>query len=573
MSFEELLIKYEKMQSEHRIAEQKISSLESENSLLKQEKSSLEQENTNLKEKVENQQLQINVLNRYLFGSKREATQKTDENIIVGTQCSIFGVPEDEEIKKQVEEQTEKITVYRKKKNTKNPAGIKKSELKNIETVTEEYVLNPDKDKCPACSSELKQIGKEVVRQEIEYVPAKLKLKNYVQYVYKCTNCGTEKSEKETATIVKAKVPSSLLTHSFISSSLATEVIYQKYYMGVPLYRQEKVWDDRGLVLPRSMMANWCIKLCEYYLEPLYALMLNKLKKNSELLHADETTMQCNKEQGKNASSNSYMWVIASGELEKSKGVIFHYSKSRSSDVANNLLNDFNGILVTDGYDGYNILDTKLTHAECWAHARRYFYESVPLDSNKQMITTSDGYTGVAYIDDLFAVEKEISTLDVDAKLKIRKEKSLPIVEKFYEWVYSVMENKYITNSKLKKALVYAKNQKENLSKFLEDGRIPLTNSRAERAIRPFAVHRKNWLFADTTNGARANAILYSFIESAKCNNLNIYKYIKYLLDELSQLEGEQSESSIEKYLPWSKELPNDISNYDGEYKELAIAE
>lgn len=537
------------------------------------ENKKLQQQNKQKDIQIENLKLHINTLNRYIFGSKREATPKQEENLVEGTQCSIFGVPEDEQIQKLVKEKTEEITVYRKKKNTKNPAGIKKAELKNVETITEEYVLNPDKDKCPVCSSELKQIGKEVVRQEIEYVPAKLKLKNYVQYVYKCTKCGTDESEKETSTIVKAKLPKPLLTHSFVSSSLATEVIYQKYYMGVPLYRQEKVWDDRGLVLPRNMMANWCIKICEYYLEPIYRVMLKQMKENNKLLHGDETTMQCNKEQGKKASSSSYMWVLASGELEKEKGVIFHYSQSRSSEVAKTLLNNFKGILVTDGYDGYNILDAQLNHAECWAHARRYFYESVPLDEHKQMITSSDGYTGVIYIDKLFGIEKEIASLNIDEKLKIRKENSLPILEKFYEWVYSTMENKYITNSKLKKALIYAKNQKENLSKFLEDGRIPLTNSRAERCIRPFAVHRKNWLFADTTQGAKANAILYSFIESAKCNNLNIYKYIKYLLDELPQLEGEQLETDIEKYLPWSNKLPKDISNYDGEYTELSITE
>ena len=113
--------------------------------------------------------------------------------------------------------------------------------------------------------------------------------------------------------------------------------------------------------------------------------------------------------------------------------------------------------------------------------------------------------------------------------------------------------------------------EKENLIKFLDDGRIPMTNSKAERAIRPFAVHRKNWLFADSVEGAKANAIYYSLIESAKANNLNIYKYIKYLLDELPQLEGEQTEDAIEKYLPWSKELPEEILNFQGTYKEIDL--
>jgi hypothetical protein len=342
--------------------------------------------------------------------------------------------------------------------------------------------------------------------------------------------------------------------------------------MGVPLYRQEKVWDDRGLVLPRNMMANWCIKLSQYYFEPIYKMMLKQMKEQSKVLHCDETTMQCNKEQGRKASSNSYMWVIASGETEKKKGVIFYYSKSRNSEIVKTLMTGYKNILITDGYAGYNVLKEQLIHAECWAHARRYFLESVPLDNNKKPIISADGYTGVKYINDLFKIEKEIEDLSANEKIKVRNGKSEPILKNFYEWVYS-MSQKYITNQKLKKALTYVTNQKEELCEFLKDGQIPLTNSKAERAIRPFAVHRKNWLFADSVEGANANAIYYSLIESAKANNLNINKYIRYLLDELPQLEGEQTEKEIEKFLPWSNELPKEILNFQDEYEELKISE
>ena len=171
---------------------------------------------------------------------------------------------------------------------------------------------------------------------------------------------------------------------------------------------------------------------------------------------------------------------------------------------------------------GYDNLE-EINRAECWAHVRRYFYESVPLDEKKQMIQSSDGYVGVKYIDELFKIERELENIEVGEKVKKRKEKSEPMLKKFYDWV-NLTSQKYITNEKLRKALTYAQNQKENLCKFLEDGRIPLTNSRAERAIRPFAVHRKNWLFADSVEGAKANAVYYSLIESAKVNNLNIYK-------------------------------------------------
>ena len=533
------------------------------------ENQKLKQEITELKIKVENQQLHINTLNRYIFGSKRENTPK-EENLVEGTQCSIFGEIEDKELKQEVEEKTEEIIVHRKKKNKKIESGIKKSELKNIEKETIIVKLEDENLVCQKCEGDIKKIGTEVVRQEIEFVPAKLKMITYVREVYKCTKCGTKNKENETATIIKTKTPRALLAHSFASSSLVTEVIYQKYYMGVPLYRQEKVWDDRGLILPRSMTANWCIKLSQYYFEPLYELMLKKLKEENELLHADETTMQCNKEPGKKASSNSYMWILASGELEKKKGVIFKYSRNRSAEVAQSLLQGYKNILITDGYSGYNILEKDVNRAECWAHTRRYFYESVPLDEHKNMIQTAAGYLGVKYIDELFEIERKIENLSVEEKFQKRQEKSAPILKKFYEWVYLTNE-KYVTNAKLRKALTYAINQKENLSKFLEDGRIPLTNSKAERSIRPFAVHRKNWLFADTEAGAKANAIYYSLIESAKVNKLNIYKYIKYLLDELPQIEEAQDEKDIEKYLPWSKDLPEEILNYQGTYKEINL--
>ena len=529
-----------------------------------------------LKEQIENQKLQINWFNRYVFGQKEETLEKPEENIVGGTQCSILGVPED--VAEEVKEETEKITVYRKKKNTKNPAGIKKATLKDVEKITEEYKIEDEKANCTECGSHIKQIGKELVRQEVEYIPAKLVLKNYVRYIYKCEKCGTEESEKEKATIVKTKVPNPVLSHSFVSPSLATEVIYQKYYMGTPLYRQEKMWDDLGLVLPRNMMANWCIKISQYYLEPLYKLMLDKIKENSSLIHCDETTIQVNKEANKKASSNSYMWVITTGKLEQMQAVIFKYSSSRSSEVVKDLLKGYKNILVTDGYAGYNVLDEEVTHAECWAHARRKFYDSIPL-INKQMDKTSAGYEVVEIIDEMFKQEDIIEgklpynitpNEWIKQKYELRKEKIAPVLEKFYEKVY-LLNQKTIVNKKLKEAVTYAINQEKELKEFLNDGRIPLTNSKCERAIRPFAVHRKNWLFADTTAGADANAVYYSFIETAKLNKLNIYKYINYLLEALPQLEGEQKDTDIEKYLPWSEELPNEIKNYEEEYTELNL--
>ena len=225
--------------------------------------------------------------------------------------------------------------------------------------------------------------------------------------------------------------------------------------------------------------------------------------------------------------------------------------------------------LIIEPYDASYKDIENITHAECWAHCRRYFYESIPLDESNKMNTTCDGYIGIQYCDKLFKIEKEIANLSVEEKTIARQEKSKPILEEFYKWVKSTMSEKIIINKKLSKALTYASNQEKELSEFLNDGRIPLTNSLAERAIRPFAVHRKNWLFADSTAGAKANAVMYSLVESAKLNNLNIEKYINYLLTELPQEENLQDEKVLSKYLPWSKELPEDILNFEGTYEEI----
>ena len=523
----------------------------------------LELENENLK-------LENNSLKRIIFGSKREKTPK-DNKEQIEEQCSLFDNPEEIEnnVQEQIHEKVEEITVYKKKKSKTKKAGIKRSALKDVVIEKKEYVME-ENAVCPECKGNLKNVGKKVVRQEIEYEPPKLKIKEYIKYVYKCEKCGTEESEKVSSTFLETEVPKPILTHSFASPSLATEVIYQKYYLGVPLYRQEKMWDDKGLVLPRNMMANWNIKISEYYFSYIYNLMHKKIKEESELLHCDETTMQCNKEEGRKASSNSYMWVLRSGELEKRNGIIFRYYPSRSEKTAQEFLKGYKGILVTDGYAAYNNIED-ITHAECWAHARRYFLESIPLDDNGKPNTKAYGYIGVTYCDKLFEIEREIEKLDIDEKVKKRQEKSKPVLEEFFKWVNSTMTKNIVLNNKLKKALTYATNQRKELSEFLNDGRIPLTNSLAERTIRPFAVHRKNWLFADSVEGANANAVMYSIIESAKVNNLNVGKYIKYLLEELPQLENINDERVIERYLPWSNELPEEILNFQGTYEELKV--
>lgn len=180
----------------------------------------------------------------------------------------------------------------------------------------------------------------------MEYIPAKLIIKDYVQYVYKYVECGKNNANPYDA-IYCAPVPSPVLTHSVASSSIISWIMYQKYMMSMPLYRQEKDFKRMGAELKRDMMANWMIRSSEYWLKPLYELMHKQLLKFS-IIMSDETTWQVNKEKGKKASSKSYIWIHRTGNCEGPPVILYQYTRSRSGDHAKAFLDGFNGYHVSD---------------------------------------------------------------------------------------------------------------------------------------------------------------------------------------------------------------------------------
>lgn len=238
---------------------------------------------------------------------------------------------------------------------------------------------------------------------------------------------------------------------------------------------------------------------------------------------------------------------------EPVQAAYFYYSTSQSTEAAKSLLGDYDGCLITDAYSGYNKAGD-YTRCLCWSHCRRYYIESIPLDSNGRELSGSKGAEGREYINLLFKVEKEIEALSYEEKKQKRQEASQPILDAFWTWVTetSVMQT---TNEKLTEALNYSTNQRKELETFLEDGRIPLSNNLCEANIKPFTTARRAWLFADTPKGARANAVLYTIVETARANELDVYEYLKYLLEEMPNNNHMQYPEVLEKCLPWSPAL------------------
>ena len=482
-----------------------------------------------------------------LFGPSTECTKQVEGQLSL----SIFETSQ--ELAKELAEGQKKITVKPYTRVARQP-GVREEMLAGLPKEIEEYVIPAD-ETCSVCGGELKVIGKRLIRTEVEFEPAKLKVKQIVQQIAKCTVCGTDKGDNPNCHFQKAAIPTPPLPHSISTPSLVAQVMYQKFALGLPLARQEKDWYRLGLVLPRNDMANWVIRCSEEWLTPVYNRIHEKLME-CQVLHMDETRIQCNKEEGKKASSDSFMWVIRSAACEAVKATYFHYSRTRNGDIAMKLLERFQGYLITDAYAGYEKVEN-ITRALCWSHCRRYFIESIPLDGRGKEISGSKGAEGREYINLLFQVEEQIKSLSPVEKKQKRQDASRPILDAFWTWAEET-STLHTTNELLTKALTYATNQKEYLETFMEDGRLPISNNLCEANIKPFATARRAWLFADTPKGAKANAVLYTLVESARLNELDVYTYLKYLLTEMPNNHHPEHPEIVDNYLPWSATLPQE---------------
>lgn len=416
----------------------------------------------------------------------------------------------------------------------------------------EEILCELDEEQltCEVCDGKMRVLGKETVREELEIIPARVKRLRYIRYSYVCERCELETGE---ATIVKAPTPVPVIKRSLASASTVAHVMYQKYVNGLPLYRQEKDWANQGIVLSRATLANWIIRSANDWLLPLWEIMKTHLVKQA-VVHADETVTQVLKEEGKKPSSESRMWVYCSGKTETKPIVLFEYQPTRSGEHARRFLEGFHGYLITDGYKGYDKVPN-VTRCGCWSHLRRRYQEAMPKNG---VIEGSNAAIGFDYCNQLFSIEKELEQLPPDGRKLQRQERSKPVLDAYWSWIETV---NVLMGSKLGEAITYSVNQRNSLSTFLEDGRIELSNNRAENAIRPFVVGRKGWLFSDTTKGAKASAVVYSIVETAKANNLNIYMYLVYLFTMMPGIDFRSNPVLLEDFMPWSPKLPDYCHN------------
>lgn len=503
----------------------------------------LKNENKKLQEKVNMLEHNVELLTQaVLHASKQRFGASSEKTPKIDGQCSLL-----DEIVDEIPDETKIINIKEHKRPVRKK-GDREKLIKALPHEVVECVLNAEEALCKICGSDLKVIGKKKVRSEMEYIPAKLIIKDYVQYVYKCIECGKNDINPYDS-IYCAPVQAPLLTHSVASPSITAWIMYQKYMMSVPLYRQEKDFKRMGAELKRDMMANWIIRSSEYWLKPLYEKMHKQLVKSS-IIMSDETTWQVNKEEGKKASSNSYIGIHRSANCEGPPVILYQYTRSRSGDHAKEFLEGFQGYHVSDAYAGYEKVEG-ITRCLCFSHLRRYYLDAIPLDSGRKEIPGSGGAIGRAYCDKLFKLERKWKELSPEERKKNRLIYSVPVLDAFFAWA----EKTFTNQNMLKKALYYTLNHKKYFTNFLLDGRIPLSNNLSEIAVKPVAITRKNSLFSDSPAGAEASAIIFSIINTAAANNLDAYKYLEYIFYQLPNINFASNNSVLEEYLPWADKV------------------
>lgn len=420
--------------------------------------------------------------------------------------------------------------------SSKKKTGTRKPLPDELPRQDEVYELNEDEQRCP-CGCLLEEIG-ESVSEQLDIEPATVRVIRHVRKKYACKACED--------TVKSAPKPTLLLPKSIATANTMAYLITAKYADGLPLYRLSNILQRYGVDLPRQTLSESVLTTAKK-LEPLIDYLETRLLSHS-LIHMDETRVQVLNEPGKSAQSQSYMWVRRGGP-PNNPIIHFHYDPGRSSAVADTLLSNYSGALMTDGYEPYRKVAAirGLTHLCCWAHVRRKFMDAKKAQAGGQ---SGKADKAIAFIAKLYAIEKRCTNSDAATRHRKRSSDSAPVLESFHAWLLE-QQQKVPPKRELGKAINYTVKFWPELSRYIEDGSWPIDNNAAENAIRPFVIGRKAWLFSSSTRGAKASANLYSLIETAKANNQEPYQYLCWLLNKLPSTPDDQ----IETLAPWNKPL------------------
>ena len=455
------------------------------------------------------------VLKRWKFGRSREQLD--------AGQVSLLDETIDADIA-AIEQELEDLTPVPKTDN--DPISKPKRAALPAELPRVAVHHEPDSTTC-GCGCQLKRIGEDV-SEKLDYTPGVMTVERHIRGKWACTNCQT---------LIQAPVPAQIIDKGIPTSGLLAQVLVAKYSDHLPLYRQEAIFGRSGYAIPRSTLAQW-VGVCGVQLQPLVdALKATTLQ--HAVLHADETPVAMLKP-GNKKTHRAYLWAYAAGAFEDLKAVVYDFCETRAGEHCRTFLGEWKGSLVCDDFGGYKAgFANGITEAGCMAHARRKYFDLHV--SNKSQIAEQ----ALKYISQLYDFEREIKHLHADERRQMRQTQSKPLVDVFHQWML-LQRQKITDGSATAKALDYSLKRWEALTRFLDDGQLPIDNNWIENQIRPIAIGRNNWLFAGSLRAGQRAAAVMSLIQSAKLNGHDPYAYLKDVLARLPT----QKQSQIEELLP-----------------------
>jgi len=466
---------------------------------------------------------QLRLLTAQLYGRKSERFSAGNN-----PQLILFNEPAAET---EPEEEIIDIPAHRRAKTGRKPLPENLPRVEIIHDV-------PEEEKHCGCGAEKSRFGEEVTEQ-LDVVPARIQVLRHIRPKYACRRC--EGVEDNGPTVVIAPPPAQIIPKSIASAGLLAHILVGKFADALPFYRQERIFKRLGVEINRTSMCNWSVQ-AGLACQPLLKLLGSEIRSGPSI-SIDETTVQVLDEPGRSPTTKSYMWVFRGGDPER-PALEFRYHPGREGKVAADYLAGYEGYVQTDGYSGYDFLDQcdGIVHLGCWAHVRRKFIEVMKAaGSHRSKKKSGVAEQAVERIKELYVVEHEAkeAKLDPDAIVRLRQEKSAPLIAAMHAWLLERF-HEVPPQSLLGKAIAYALGQWPRLSHYLKDGRLRPDNNQAENAIRPFVVGRKNWLFSGNADGARASAGIYSLIETAKANKLEPYWYLRHVFARLPLAKGEE---------------------------------
>jgi len=396
------------------------------------------------------------------------------------------------------------------------PANLPRREIRH----------EPDSTTC-SCGCRMLRVGEDVA-EKLDYVPGVFTVERHIRGKWACAKCET---------LTQVPVDPHVIDKGIPTTGLLAQVLVAKYADHLPLYRQEAIFGRAGLAIPRSTLAQW-VGSCGVQLQPLLEAMKAALLQH-RVLHADETPVAMLKP-GNGKTHRAYLWAYATGAFENTRLVVYDFCESRSGEHARRFLGDWRGSLTCDDFSGYKaLIASGVTEVGCLAHARRKFFDLHVANQSQIAEFALQQFARV------YEIEREVKTLQTDQRQAIRQRQTKPLLDALHQWML-LQRQKVPEGTASAKALDYSLRRWEALTRFVDDGQLPVDNNWIENQIRPIAIGRNNWLFAGSLRAGQRAAAVMSLIQSARMNGHDPYAYLRDVMARLPM----QCASQIGELLP-----------------------